>query len=105
MTDSQRISLQIAGNYVIEQGDFDDLCGFPQRTGDAHVCLTWGGIAGGMVACDDECRRARQNCATKDLARGILVARPRFTPLVAAEFLPLVESDILAHLIVERERK
>lgn len=35
----------------------------------------------------------------------ILVARPTFTPLAAAEFLPLVESDILAHLIVEGERK
>jgi hypothetical protein len=35
----------------------------------------------------------------------VLVARPTFTPLASAEFLPLVENDILAHLIVEGERQ
>lgn len=35
----------------------------------------------------------------------VLVARPTFTPLAAAEFLPLVETDILAHVIFEGERR
>lgn len=34
----------------------------------------------------------------------VLVARPSFTPLAAAEFLPLVEGDIIAHVIFEGER-
>ncbi len=49
VTDSQRIGLRIADNYVIQQRDFDDLCGFPKCTGYANVGLAWSGVTGGMV--------------------------------------------------------